>query len=312
MLEIFRYHDKEELEWDAFVSQSKNAPFLFFRSYQDYHADRFPDHSYIFRKHGRIVALLPASRSVDELCSHGGLTFGGILSDSRMTQKLMLDVFDVLMTRLRSDGVKRLVYKACPFFYQLLPAEEDVYALFRNGATLYRRDLNSIVCPNRHPTFQKRRLRAISKAVGRGLSVSETKNFGDFWEILEENLQVRHRLKPVHTLEEITMLHQRFPKNIRLFAAHRGTELIAGAVVFENQGVAHCQYFASSPHGRESGALDLVIFKLISEIFSHKSWISLGVSTESEGTILNRGLVEYKEGFGARSVTQDFFEICLD
>ena len=34
-----------------------------------------------------------------------------------------------------------------------------------------------------------------------------------------------------------------------------------------------------------------------------------GISTEEGGTVLNRGLIDYKEGFGARAVVHDFYEL---
>ena len=45
MIEIVRYTPGKASEWDAFVRKSKNATFLFYRGYMDYHADRFEDFS---------------------------------------------------------------------------------------------------------------------------------------------------------------------------------------------------------------------------------------------------------------------------
>ena len=44
MFDIIRYTADRELEWNDFVGQSKNATFLFYRGYMDYHADRFADY----------------------------------------------------------------------------------------------------------------------------------------------------------------------------------------------------------------------------------------------------------------------------
>ena len=38
----------------------------------------------------------------------------------------------------------------------------------------------------------------------------------DFWRILELNLARRHGASPVHSLEEIQLLHDRFPDEILL------------------------------------------------------------------------------------------------
>ena len=60
-IQITRYDTTFKKEWDDFVSNSKNATFLLKRGYMDYHSDRFPDHSLIFTRAGKIFALLPAS-----------------------------------------------------------------------------------------------------------------------------------------------------------------------------------------------------------------------------------------------------------
>ena len=84
MIEIVRYTPDKAAEWDAFVRQSKNATFLFYRGYMDYHADRFADYSLMFYDKGRLCALLPANDGGDgTLWSHRGLTYGGLLMDCR-------------------------------------------------------------------------------------------------------------------------------------------------------------------------------------------------------------------------------------
>jgi lipid II:glycine glycyltransferase (peptidoglycan interpeptide bridge formation enzyme) len=37
--------------------------------------------------------------------------------------------------------------------------------------------------------------------------------------------------------------------------------------------------------------------------------IDFGISTELDGRQLNAGLIDYKEGFGARAVNYDFYEM---
>ena len=61
MIEIVRYTPDMAASWDAFVGQSKNATFLFYRGYMDYHADRFADFSLMFYDKGRLCALMPAN-----------------------------------------------------------------------------------------------------------------------------------------------------------------------------------------------------------------------------------------------------------
>ncbi len=85
--------------------------------------------------------------------------------------------------------------------------------------------------------------------------------------------------------------------------------LEGGALIFETNTTAHTQYIASSPDGKKSGALDFLFSHLISETFSHKDFFSFGSSNERAGRELNRGLCFWKEGFGARSIPVDTYEI---
>jgi hypothetical protein len=312
MITVTRYSPAHQAEWDRFVAAAKNSVFLFARDYMDYHADRFVDHSLLFHEAGRLVALLPASlHDGDTLVSHGGLTFGGIISDAGMTATRMVALFEELGRYLGAVGIRRLLYKAVPHIYHDLPAEEDRYALFRTGARLYRRDVTFTVALPRRPAFQERRRRGAKKARASQLLVRQTTDLDAFWPILEENLRQRHGVCPVHSLAEIRLLRERFPGNIKLFAAYRGDTMLAGVLIYENRRVAHAQYISASEEGKQLGALDLVFDHLISESYRGYDYFDFGISTEDQGRILNVGLSEQKEGFGGRAVVHDFYELPL-
>ena len=73
----------------------------------------------------------------------------------------------------------------------------------------------------------------------------------------------------------------------------------------------HAQYIATSDDGRSVGALDGLFSYLITEVFAEKAYFDFGVSTEQGGRYLNEGLAFQKEGFGARAVVYDTYEIKL-
>ena len=309
-MKVVRYSPEAAAAWDAFVETSRNGTFLFRRGYMDYHADRFEDHSLlVLDEKERPLALLPANINRDQLHSHGGLTYGGFIIDRRMTVQLMLEVFDASLQFLGDAGIARLLYKCVPHIYHEQPAEEDLYALYRLRARLVRRDHLAVIDYRDRYAMQERRARAVRKAARQGLEVRESHDFAPFWEVLTDNLQSRYGVKPVHTLAEITLLKSRFPDAIRLLCAFKGAEVRAGAVVYASRGVAHVQYNAASPAGKEEGALDVILDFLTGHYSSSKRYFDFGVSTEQQGMYLNTGLAEYKEGFGARTVVHDFYEL---
>lgn len=309
---IARYGERDKEIWDDFVASARNGAFLFYRDYMDYHADRFDDHSLlIYSDTGELLAALPANIRGDVLHSHEGLSYGGILIRGDMKLVTFMDLFDSLVAFLRSSDIRELVYKKIPPIYCRAPSDEDAFALFTHGAELYRRDVNSVIDMRDRLPFQTLRKRALNKARGNGMTVERSADFEGFMSLLEQVLYKRHGLTPVHTREEITLLAERFPDNIKLFTATSSGGLLAGVVIYEHELVAHSQYSANSERGMELGALDLIFDFLINGYFENKRYISLGVSTEKEGRYLNRGLVAYKEGFGARTLLHDFYRLSL-
>lgn len=305
-----RYTDADAKIWNGFVAASKNGTFLLDRNYMDYHRERFTDHSLIFRDDaGNLLGLLPAHVRNGILVSHGGLTYGGIIAGPDMNPRQMLDIFAALMVYLRTMNLRGLYYKAVPRIYHTIPADEDLFALFVNNATLMRRDLLTVLDPAFPAPVQNRRRRGAKAAGKAGVTIEESERWRDFWDILSENLAARHNLKPVHTADEMLLLRSRFPENIRLFCAIRDNQVVGGAVMYLTPQAAHVQYTASNPEGREIGALDLLFFDLVSHYADR--YFDFGISNEGGGRELNHGLIAYKEGFGARTVTHDHFQIML-
>ena len=311
-MHVERFDDRQKPEWDAFVQGSKNGTFLLLRGYMDYHRDRFRDHSLLVRDDGgRLLAVLPAHADGPRLVSHGGLTYGGFITGAEMKTPRMLGVFEAAAEHLRGVGYRAWVYKTVPHIYHRQPAEEDRYALFVAGASLTRREVLAVIDRRDRPPFQQRRARAVQKARKLGLTVAEDADLAAFWEAVSANLRERHGARPVHTLAEIAQLRAAFPANIRLFTCRAAGELRAGVLVYESRTVARAQYIASTAEGRQCGALDLLFDELLSGPLADKPYFEFGTSNEDGGRVLNRGLIDQKEGFGARAVAHDHYTLDL-
>ena len=309
MFEIKPYSPEMKSEWDAFVGASKNGLFLFFRDYMDYHHDRFEDYSIVVYRQNKLYALLPANISHDVLYTHQGLTFGGLIVNEHFTAADSIIVFKLINTYLRNEGIRKVVYKAIPWLYHQQPAEEDLYAIYRTtNAKLVARDISTAIQLDMPLAYNEMRNRGIKKALHHGIMVEESNRWTDFWEVLTANLQTKYHVSPVHSLSEIRMLKARFPNNIRLFTAQLNNRVLGGTVVYEYGNVAHTQYISASLEGKKLHALDLLLDKLIHEVYRNKTWFDFGKSTEQQGTILNEGLIFQKESFGGRAVCYDWYE----
>jgi hypothetical protein len=311
MLKIIPYTYEFKNVWNEFVNKSKNGVFLFFREYMDYHSDRFEDNSLLFFEDDKLVALLPANRNEEDFISHGGLTFGGVVADERMTVNLMLRIFEQVMVYLKKKRYLRVIYKPIPHIYHRTPSEEDLYALFVREARLMRRDLSTTIDLKNRLPYAKGRKWSINKAKKAGLSVRPSTDFESFMTIEEYVLRKYHDTKPVHSAAEIQLLARRFPENIRLFGAFQDSRMLAGVVVYADGPVAHTQYISSTDEGREVGASDFVLDHLIQDVYSDKTYFDFGISTEQGGNHLNLGLALYKENFGGRAIVYDWYELAV-
>lgn len=81
---IIKYTSEHYNLWNDFVADAKNATFLFHRDFMEYHSDRFEDYSLlIFDEKENLKALFPANRIENDLFSHQGLTYGGLILDEK-------------------------------------------------------------------------------------------------------------------------------------------------------------------------------------------------------------------------------------
>ncbi len=312
MILVKRFSGEDVALWNDFNASAKNGFFLFDRGYMEYHGDRFSDESLLFFDDDELVAVLPASRHDDQLRSHGGLTFGGFVYGVKMKQRRMLECFDALCQYVRERGISRIVYKVVPYIYNLSPAQEDLYALWRQGAILSKRDVSSTIDLRSPIKMPKGRKAQISRARREGVVISDSCDYDAFITLENAVLQSRHGAMAVHSAKELALLASRFPQNIRLVQAKKDDELLAAAVLFVYPNLVHTQYMANSDYGCEIGALDLLVSEQLTLYTGQKDYFDLGTSMGDSSTGLNEGLVSQKEGFGGRAVMYDTYELAFN
>ena len=235
MFEIRRYSPELVDDWNGFVASSKNGTFLFDRRYMDYHADRFIDHSLMIYRRGRLYALLPGNVNGDTFYSHQGLTYGGLLMNDKTTAADVVEIFRMINAYLRAEGLKTVVYKPVPWIYHQQPSEEDLYAIIQVCDVRITRGLSSAITREHLNEWYRIRQNGVQKAKKAGVRIEQTEDYHSFWHILSNNLRERYGLNPVHTVEEIELLHQRLPENIRLFVAKEGLQTIGGCVLYAEE-----------------------------------------------------------------------------
>ncbi|MBD5234378.1 MAG: GNAT family N-acetyltransferase [Bacteroidales bacterium] len=310
---IKEYTPLDAPTWDKAVAESRNGTFLHMRGYMDYHADRFADCSLLaLDDHNRVLAVLPAHAADTEVASHRGLSFGGWLMTARADMPAMMQIWNEASRHYADRGFTSLDYRPVPHIYHRYPAEEDLYALFRAGATLRSTLVSSTTDLSAPLQFDSNARRAMRRALAAGVECHVSTDFAAFWPILSACLAERHAATPVHTLAEITLLASRFPQNIVLYLATLAGRPCAGVVMYLSHPVAHCQYIASDEEARAVGALPLLFSRIQADATAAGyRWLDYGTSCEDAGRILNTGLIRQKCGFGARAIAFNSFNVTL-
>ncbi len=309
MLKIRLYDPTLKPVWDNFLENCKNATFLFKRDFMDYHKNRFEDFSIMIYNGNKLIALVPGNIDLNNVYSHQGLTYGGILiqSDSKFTE--YLEIFSEVLRFLKKKSINSLCVKQIPTIYNFNFNDELDYLSFVTDSKNYRKDIISVINLQSDFKIAKDRINGYKRGLKNLLEFREAHDFDDFWnELLIPNLAKKYSVNPVHSLDEIGLLKSRFKSNIRQFNVYKENKIVAGTTVFQTKNVVHVQYIASNSKKNILGSLDFLFYKLITDVYSKHKYFDFGTSNEKDGKKINQGLMYWKEGFGARSLTQNFYK----
>jgi len=82
-IKVKKFINENTTIWDNFINCSNNGTIFHYRSFLNYHENiTFNDHSLLFYKEKKLVALLPAAVDDDSFSSHPGISFGGFSSSN--------------------------------------------------------------------------------------------------------------------------------------------------------------------------------------------------------------------------------------
>lgn len=277
----------------------------------EYHNDRFQDFSLMIFKGNVLVGILPAHVSDNQVFSHKGLSYGGLVVSRKLKVEDYYQVFKVLLKYLKNKNVTDLFIKELPYIYNKNLSGEQDYFLNRAKAHCISVDSYYVIDNSISYKPNRNRRRAIVKAQQMGAQIVK-QGVEMFWkDILIPNLFERFGVKPVHTVKEIILLSEKFPENIKHFFVEMDSEIKAGVIIFETPEVAHFQYSSGALDRNETGALDY-LFDYVIRKYSSKKYISFG-SSSTDGTLkIDQGLSYWKESFGACLMSQKQYVINVD
>ncbi|MCB0457375.1 MAG: GNAT family N-acetyltransferase [Flavobacteriaceae bacterium] len=297
--------------WDQFISKSKNATFLFKRDFIEYHNDRFEDYSLMIFNKETLMAVFPGHLKDNTFYSHLGLSYGGIVCDSKNTE-IIEEIFEAIIAYLKELKIRSVYIKMLPIFLREGYHSAIEYFIFKRGGILVRRDLNFIIDFSKKIEIHKSKQKKIKRKEN-SLTILPEKNFKIFWEqILIPTLKETYNTQPVHSLAEIEYLGGKFPDNILHYNVYYKNEIVAGMTLFVDKGVVKSQYGAANLAGKEARALDVLYLALFEKYNADGfRYFDLGTTTIDGGYQYNKGLTRYKEELGAYSVNLDHYSINL-
>lgn len=314
---IIKFYKEEEFDkWDKFVDESLNGTFLHKRKFISYHHNRFIDKSImIFNDSEKIIAIFPAAVDPSNstiIISHPGITYGGIITNKIYGEEVV-DVMNGICKFYKKQGFKEIIYKAVPYIYHKKYSQDDLYALFRLNSERVRVDLSATVKIKDKIKLRKATKWMLNKGKKSNLTVLEGKEYVDeFWNILTQNLLEKYEQKPVHSIEEIKLLIDKFNEEINCFVCKKDNEVLAGMILFNMENLYHAQYISNSDTAKECGALEYLInFVMEKGISEGKEYFDFGTNNEQQGRYLNQSLYQFKKGFDSGGVVYETYKLNL-
>jgi hypothetical protein len=310
---VKKYDQKDYQLWNDFVASAKNATFLFHRDFIEYHRDRFEDFSLLIFDEEKLLAVLPANKQGNSVHSHQGLTYGGLIFSSKLKAEKTEMILDEILFFLKENKIEVFHYKPIPDFYFLKGNQEMDFFLFKRNAIPERKEMNLAVNLQLPLKISKSKMKHFRRIENLDLDIVEEQDFQPFWElILEPRLLEKFNAKPVHTKEEIKLLKQIFPQNIKQYSVYQNDEIIAGITIFETENVVKSQYGATSKKGEEVRALDFLFINLIHKYKRKgKHFFDMGIVNSDNESGYHSGLLKQKEELGCAVYNQDFYKIDL-
>ncbi len=181
ILSVQRYQPKHKVLWNSFVSKAKNATFLFYRDFMEYHQDRFDDFSLLIFKGNKIISLFPANIKDSKVYSHQGLTFGSFLLPKKVSEQDVFFIFQAVCEFYKSQGKQEIFIKQIPEIYFKLPSHEQGFIIAQK-AKLYRRDMVLAIDYSKPLAIHKTKLKHFKKAGQFNFENIESNNFKPFWD----------------------------------------------------------------------------------------------------------------------------------
>jgi hypothetical protein len=283
-----------------------------------YHSiGKFDFHHLLFYHGKNLIGVLPGGIRGNTYESPLGASYGSFVTmDLSADEALALvQAFEVYIATL---GVKEVFLTSAPVIYQPIITQNLDFALLYRGYAYQRHyishaiELRDGMRPfDRFQSVARKHIRRVTrnnpnvfieevtqKEVRRGIE--------EFYPILLEN-KAKYGVLPTHTLEELLHLNDLLPDLIKLFLVRKGSEPIAGSMLFlANRRVALIFYHMLRYAYEDLKPIYLLMDRVTSWAQENKfTFVDIGVSQDTNDAnpmTPALSLIRFKEKFDSRGL----------
>ena len=309
---IKKYNSEYFTIWNAFVSSSSNATFLFHRDFMEYHSDRFEDYSLLVFEDEKLISILPANRVENTVFSHQGLTYGGFVFENEVAISKIKSIILKVLSFLKENNFKTLKIKEIVSIYCSDSYKEINSFLIENNAEIVSKKMNLAIDFKSDFKVSKSKLKHFKRISLVGLEIKKEDDLSTFWnEVLIPRLEQKFSSKPVHSIDEISNLKVKFSKNIHQYNVYLDDEILAGITIFKTKKIIKSQYGATTENGEKYRALDFLYINLINEFKDEFDFFDMGTVDDDSELGYNIGLFNQKKELGCDVFEQNTYQIVI-
>ncbi|MBZ0201279.1 MAG: GNAT family N-acetyltransferase, partial [Ignavibacteriaceae bacterium] len=314
------YTEEWKDKWDNFILSSNNGTMFHLQKFFDYHTpDKFKFNHLIFLDKGEIAAVLPGGIKDDGLYeSPIGASYGSIVTPDVKFSRAM-EIVTTLLDYSRQHGLKELMLTSAPIVYDAVQNQNLDFAMLWSG---FKYDLHYIssaiklddrdIISRFQPTVRRNVRKSLKNP---DVRVAMNDRYDEFYPILIEN-KSRHNVKPTHSLDDLLMLKELLPDNIKLIMIYYKDQPIAGSNLFiANKQVSLCFYNMLRYDFEYLKPIHRVMYEVIKWSTEEGfQYVDIGVSqdTKAENPMTpSYSLIDFKEKFDAKTVMRNTFYIKL-
>ena len=307
-IKVTKFINENTTIWDNFINCSNNGTLFQYRSFLNYHENiDFEDHSLLFYKNNKLIAVLPATIENNIFNSHPGISFGSFIYNDKLSFSDSNNIVSEFLLYFKQLNYKGIQITLPPTCYSHISSDYIEFCLFHNGFKYKGLELSNVLklgnnFDDLYKLYKSSSRQAHRKAERSDIIISQSENFEEFYQILTNNLSLRHNVSPTHTLNELKKIKKLFPSKINLFTATLDKEIIAGVINFIcNKNSVLAFYISHKSDFQNIRPLNILFSNIFKwGIENNYKYYDFGLFTVNG--VPNLSLARFKESFGADGI----------